>query len=255
MRVAHKATATAIRATVRDRRYSSKIRDKSRRAFYSPRRMEHELARRPLKSRSANWPRQIAFALVRKGFTPNQISVASLMFSLTSGTCLWLSPSQSRPLASLLFIAAAICIQLRLVCNLLDGLMAVEGGKKAKAGEIFNEFPDRIADVVLFVCTGYCIYFLPYGIQLGWACAVGAVLTAYVRVFGGAVGLPQDFCGPMAKQQRMAVLTAGCILSAVERFLGWTPRILFIALCVVLIGSLITAGRRTLRIARLLNQR
>ena len=217
--------------------------------------MDHEPARRPLKSRSANWPRQLAFALVRRGFTPNQISVTSLIFSLVGSVCLVLAPSQSRTTASLLFIATTICIQLRLVCNLLDGLMAVEGGKKTKAGEIFNEFPDRIADVVLFVCAGYSIYFLPYAIQLGWACAVAAVLTAYVRVFGGAMGLPQDFCGPMAKQQRMAVLTGACILSAIEQLLAWPPRIMFLALCIVLIGSLITAIRRTLRIARLLNQR
>jgi phosphatidylglycerophosphate synthase len=217
--------------------------------------MEHDVARRPLKSRSANWPRQIAFALVRKGFTPNQVSVASLIFSLVGGSCLIFGSSQSHPVTSLLFIATAICIQLRLVCNLLDGLMAVEGGKKTKAGEIFNEFPDRIADVVLFVCAGYSIYFLPYAIQLGWACAVAAVLTAYVRVFGGAIGLPQDFCGPMAKQQRMAVLTGACIVSAIEQLLAWPPRIMSLALCIVLIGFLITASRRTLRIARLLNQR
>ena len=217
--------------------------------------MEQQLARRPLKSRSANWPRQIAFALVRKGFTPNQISVVSLIFSLVGGVCLVLVSGQSRTIASLLFIAIAICIQLRLVCNLLDGLMAVEGGKKTKAGEIFNEFPDRVADVVLFACAGYSIYFSPYAIQLGWACAVAAVLTAYVRVFGGAVGLPQDFCGPMAKQQRMAVLTAACVLSAVEQFLASPPRVMLLALCVIFIGSLITAMRRTLRIARLLNQR
>ena len=138
--------------------------------------MEHEGARRPLKSRSANWPRQIAFALVRKGFTPNQISVASLVFSLLGAICLLLVARQeSRTIAVLLFIATAICIQLRLVCNLLDGLMAVEGGKKTKTGEIFNEFPDRVADVVLFVCAGYCVSYLPWAVSLGWACAVGAV--------------------------------------------------------------------------------
>jgi phosphatidylglycerophosphate synthase len=155
----------------------------------------------------------------------------------------------------LLFIATAICIQLRLVCNLLDGLMAVEGGKKTKTGEIFNEFPDRVADVILFVSAGYCVSNLPWAISLGWACAVGAVLTAYVRVFGGSVGLPQDFCGPMAKQQRMAVLTGACILSAAETFLEWPLRILFLAMCVVFAGTLVTAARRTIRIANLLNQR
>jgi hypothetical protein len=47
---------------------------------------------------------------------------------------------------------------------------------------------------------------------LGWLTALLAVLTAYIRVFGGALGFAQDFRGPMAKQQRMAVFTAGCLL-------------------------------------------
>lgn len=41
---------------------------------------------------------------------------------------------------------------------------------------------------------------------LGWATALLAALTAYVRVFGGALGLAQDFAGIMAKQRRMAAL-------------------------------------------------
>jgi hypothetical protein len=81
------------------------------------------------------------------------------------------------------------------------------------------------------------------------------VLTAYVRVFGGSVGLAQDFCGPMAKQQRMAVLTGACIISAIEVALHQLPFVMFIALLVVLLGALITAARRTLRIARLLKAR
>lgn len=217
--------------------------------------MEHEAARRPLKTRSANWPRRIAFALVEKGFTPNQISILSVILAIAGSVFLFLAPHQSHTVACLFFVLAAACIQLRLLCNLLDGLMAVEGGKKTKTGEIFNEFPDRIADVALFVGAGYSIYFLTYAIQLGWACAVAAVLTAYVRVFGGSVALAQDFCGPMAKQQRMAVLTGACALSAIEQLLAWPSRIIFLALCIVFIGSLITAMRRTFRIARLLNQR
>ena len=44
---------------------------------------------------------------------------------------------------------------------------------------------------------------------LGWAAAVLAVLTAYVRVLGGSLGLTQHFIGPMAKQHRMFTLTLG----------------------------------------------
>ena len=42
-----------------------------------------------------------------------------------------------------------------------------------------------------------------------------AALTAYVRVFGASLGQPPDFSGVMAKQRRMAALTAG--LDRLER--------------------------------------
>ena len=42
-------------------------------------------------------------------------------------------------------------MQLRLLCNMMDGLVAVEGGLKSKAGDLFNEAPDRIEDVILLV--------------------------------------------------------------------------------------------------------
>ena len=156
-------------------------------------------------------------------------------------------------------MAIAVCIQLRLVCNLLDGLMAVEGGKKTKTGEIYNRFPRSYC---VISCSTEILGRLStsspflWHAELGWACActIGALLTAYIRVFGGAVGLPQDFCGPMAKQQRMAVLTGACVLSAVEILLVAWPvgMIMLLALCVVLVGSFITAVRAGLssRIAR-----
>ncbi len=65
-------------------------------------------------------------------------------------------------------------------------MVAVEGGKHAPLGQFANEFPDRIADSLLFVAAGYAIA-LPF---LGWLAALAAALTAYIRVFGGALGLP-----------------------------------------------------------------
>ena len=60
-------------------------------------------------------------------------------------------------------------MQLRLLCNMLDGMVAVEGGKGSRTGEIYNEVPDRIADPLLLVPAGYAIG-LPYGVELGWMC-------------------------------------------------------------------------------------
>ncbi|MGZ4985212.1 MAG: CDP-alcohol phosphatidyltransferase family protein [Chthoniobacterales bacterium] len=211
--------------------------------------MNPEMARRPLKTREKTWPRRLAFALVRQGATPNQISIASVAISVGGAVSLFFAANRV-----VLFVIAAICIQLRLLCNLLDGLMAVEGGLKTKAGEIFNEFPDRIADVSLFIAAGYSAHFRG-AIEAGYLCAIVSVLTAYVRVFGGSAGLTQDYCGPMAKQQRMATLTIACLVSAAEVFLHWPHRVLPLALAIIFVGSLFTAARRTARIAKLLNAR
>ena len=48
-------------------------------------------------------------------------------------------------------------IQLRLIANLLDGLVAVEGGKRTPTGELYNEAPDRIADTAVLVGAGYAV--------------------------------------------------------------------------------------------------
>ena len=114
----------------------------------------------------------------------------------------------------LAWLLAAVCVQLRLVCNLLDGMVAIEGGKKSSVGAIYNEFPDRIADTLFLVPLGYAAA-MPW---LGWFGALLAALTAYVRVFGGSLGLAQDFSGVMAKQRRMAALTAGLVVQAILSF-------------------------------------
>ena len=107
-------------------------------------------------------------------------------------------------------------MQLRLLCNLLDGMVAIEGGRKSKVGVLYNEVPDRVADSLFLVALGYAI-----GIAwLGWLAALAAAVTAYIRVLGGTFGLAQDFRGPLAKQHRMAVMTAGCLLGIGEYF--WT---------------------------------
>jgi phosphatidylglycerophosphate synthase len=87
---------------------------------------------------------------------------------------------------------------------------------------------------------------------LGWWGALAAALTAYVRVFGGSLGLPQDFRGPMAKQHRMAALTVAALLGAVEWHVWQTQYVLLVAAYVLAIGATLTCVARTLAIARAL---
>jgi phosphatidylglycerophosphate synthase len=90
---------------------------------------------------------------------------------------------------------------------------------------------------------------------LGWLGALLAALTAYVRVFGGSLGQPQDFRGPMAKQHRMAVVTGACLIGAVEMYGNGTRYSLVLAAAVIAIGSLLTCINRTRSIATRLRER
>jgi len=210
--------------------------------------METESSRRPLKSRETGWARAISRLLLRWGATPNSISVASLFFAAGAALALYFSAQVLPGRRVLLLVLAAAGIQLRLLCNLFDGMVAVEGGLKTKSGEVYNDLPDRIADPVLLIAAGYAARTLPGAVELGWGAALLAVFTAYVRMLGGAAGLPQSFIGPMAKQQRMALLTVACLLSTVETRFLLPGRIIWIALITVVAGCLVTIVRRTRRI-------
>ena len=198
-----------------------------------------ESNRRPIAARGSAWAQRFAAALARSAVTPNQISVASIVFAAIGAGLLIEWPSAAG------LVLCALCIQLRLVCNLLDGMVAMEGGKASAVGKIYNEFPDRAADSLLIVAAGYaCGY--PW---LGWLGALLAALTAYVRVFGGSLGFVQDFRGPLAKQQRMAVLTAACVIGAGETFWHTGRYALLVAIAVIAVGSLVTCITRTRGIA------
>jgi phosphatidylglycerophosphate synthase len=145
----------------------------------------------------------------------------------------------------------ALCVQARLLCNLLDGMVAIEGKRQSATGALYNEIPDRVADSLFIVALGYAVG-QP---ELGWFGALAAAVTAYIRVLGGSLGLPQDFRGPMAKPHRMAVLTAACVLGAAEWWLRESQWALLAAAWIIAVGSVITCGTRTVAIARALRAR
>lgn len=198
--------------------------------------------RRPIATRSARWAQRLAAWLTTTPVTPNQISLLSAVWAGIGGALLLQG-------GALGWIGAALCVQLRLLCNLLDGMVAVEGGKGSPVGALYNEIPDRVADTAFLVPLGYAAG-LPW---LGWAAALAAMMTAYVRTFGGALGLVQDFGGMMAKQRRMAALTVALLAQAVEHALWGTGYSLLAAAWIITVGSLLTVATRTFGIARRLN--
>jgi phosphatidylglycerophosphate synthase len=217
--------------------------------------METETARRPLKTRQKAWANLLAQLLVKWHASPNAISMASIFFAIGAGVALYFSPMFSGGRHALLLVLAIAGIQGRLLCNMLDGMVAIEGGRQTKSGEIFNDLPDRIADAVIFICAGYAARQHSFGVELGYIAAALAIFTAYVRMLGGAAGLQQSFIGPMAKQHRMATLTIACLLSIFETYFFPAGTVLWIVLIVINLGCVVTIWRRTARIANELEAR
>lgn len=199
-----------------------------------------EANRRPLTSRSTIWARALAAALVRLRASPDHISMLSVVVSVVGAYVLL----RAEPPAS--FLVCALCVQLRLLCNLLDGMVAIEGGRKSRVGALYNELPDRIADSLFIAALGYAIG----DAWLGWLGALAAAVTAYIRTLGGALGFAQDFRGPMAKPHRMATLTAGLLLASAEYTWRGSIISLEIAAWIIALGSLVTCCTRTHALAR-----
>lgn len=198
--------------------------------------------RRPIAARRTRWAVRAAAWLAGHGVRPNAISQMSMVFAAAGGALLAVAPEWGW----VALLLAAAMAQGRLLCNLLDGMVAVEGGLREPDGPFWNEAPDRVSDMLLFCGAGVAAGQPALGLLVG-GLSVG---TAYVREMGRAEGFAPDFGGPFAKQQRMAVLTLGAVSAAL---LPWpSEEVLGVTLWILALGTALTAALRSARlIARL----
>ena len=85
---------------------------------------------------------------------------------------------------------------------MLDGMVALASGKASWRGEILNDLPDRISDVLIFAGVAHSGLMNPF---FGYWAAIFALLTAYVGMLGQAVGVQREFSGLMSKPWRMVI--------------------------------------------------
>jgi phosphatidylglycerophosphate synthase len=162
-------------------------------------------SRRPIAGifrRTAHWATSLS---VRAGISPDTISYSSIVVAGLAAICFW----QSGRLPALLLIAPLFCY-LRLWLNMLDGMVAIAANKASIRGEILNDLPDRVSDVIIFAGVAESSWMMP---RLGYLTAIFAVLTAYVGLFGQALGATRQFGGWMSKPWRMVVLGIGAWLA------------------------------------------
>jgi phosphatidylglycerophosphate synthase len=209
--------------------------------------------RRPIAMRNREWAQVATAWLARRNVSPNAISFAGMCACIVAGLALAWTSVAYYPIE---WIIAVVGVQLRLTANMLDGMVALASGRASKIGELYNEVPDRISDAAVFVGAGFA-----WGgnVALGYIATILAIFTAYVRAAGKIAGAPSEFCGPMAKQHRMFLITLIGLYSPV------TPRswqiiafndarigLMTLGLALIVIGCMITVVRRLGRIARAL---
>jgi phosphatidylglycerophosphate synthase len=158
-------------------------------------------SRRPIAEPFRRTARAVTQQCVRLGIHPDAISYLSIFAALLAAICFW----KSGKLPWLLIIAPLFCY-LRLWFNMLDGMVAVASGKASSRGEILNDLPDRVSDVIIFAGVAHSGLMNPI---LGYWAAIFALLTAYVGLFGQAVGGQREFSGVMSKPWRMVALHLG----------------------------------------------
>jgi len=141
---------------------------------------------------------------VRRGIHPDAISYASIIAGAGAGACFVFSGRQ----AWLLLVGPALMF-VRLYFNMLDGMVALESGQASKKGEIVNELPDRISDILIFAGVAHSGM---ANVAIGYLAALGALMTAYVGTLSQAVTGRRRFEGVMSKQWRMVTLSLGAVI-------------------------------------------
>ncbi len=161
---------------------------------------------------------------VRGEIHPDVISYASIAAAAVAALCFWQSGFQPW----LLFLAPLFCY-LRLWFNMLDGMVALASGKASWRGEILNDLPDRVSDVLIFAGVAHSGWLNPF---LGYWAAIFALVTAYVGMFGQAVGVQREFSGMMSKPWRMVALHLGAWITLA--CFWWNEGIVFLGRLMIL---------------------
>lgn len=179
---------------------------------------------------------------VAKDISPDLISWLSVVAAAIAALCFRFHEQQSW-----LLMAGAFFCMVRLWFNMLDGMVAIAAGKTSKKGEIVNEFPDRISDVMIFVGIAHshssCLL-------AGYWAAIGALFTAYIGVLSQAASAPRQFGGLMSKPWRMVAVSIAALLllilpSTNEQVLKqYDIGILGLACWVIAVGCLQTTIQR-----------
>ena len=155
---------------------------------------------------------------------PNALSVLGLGVSLAGGWAF----AEGR------FRQGALIVLVGGVFDLVDGVVARRQGRVTTFGGFLDSSLDRVADMALLL--GLVMHYARSGDSpLAWLAAlalVATVLVSYTKARAESV-LPSFEVGILERAERVVILALGGLT-------GWMP----LALAIVALGSVVTAGQR-----------
>lgn len=191
-----------------------------------------------LKPRFQQALRPLLTSLVRRGVTPNQITVLAMALSVVYGATLALQPA-NRWLWGLF----PVFMLVRMALNAIDGMLATATRQKTALGALLNEMGDQLSDAALY---------LPFALlpqvraPLLVIVVVMALLTEFAGVLAVMIGSARRFDGPMGKSDRAVVFGLLALLVAAGVGAGWFDGLLVLTLW-LLVWTLVNRLRQALQ--------
>lgn len=142
--------------------------------------------------------------MARNGVSPNTASLLSLGYAVAAAESLYATSFLEPPAQRLSWLGTAVFIQLRWWATLLQECLPARKARVTAVRPLYQEMTNRISDTVILIACGFAAGGTP---ALGYFAACAALLTAFARILGKSLGVPNE-CGPMAGKHRMMLLTA-----------------------------------------------
>jgi CDP-diacylglycerol--glycerol-3-phosphate 3-phosphatidyltransferase len=194
----------------------------------------------------------IALAMGRAGLTPDALTLIGFAITVVGAVLLGLQ----------LWLVGGIVVFIGGVFDMFDGTLARATGQTSPLGAFMDSVFDRAGEVVVYIgiVAGLQATGVADGTLLAAATMGAAVMVSYARAksdaHGFTAGMGLAAVGVMPREIRLVILSIGLIGAGV---LGATPTagatppgitLLFIALGIILIGSVITVIQRIVFVRR-----
>jgi len=172
--------------------------------------------------------------LARTPITPNALTWSGFLVSVGAAVLI----------ATGHLFAAGFVVLVAGLFDILDGALARRTNRTTRFGAVLDSTLDRAAEAALLI--GILVMYAgeqsTSGVLVAGVAWLGSLLVSYIRARAEALGLECQV-GIFTRPERVVVLALGLLLS-------YFDSALFIALVVIAVLSLVTAGQRVLYVWR-----